>query len=91
MIIAIDYDDTYTRDPALWSTFINLAQYQKHTVYSVTCRHDTFENREEVQMPLPRTRHIFTGHSPKRWHMEQLGIRVDVWIDDMPETILHGR
>jgi hypothetical protein len=27
----------------------------------------------------------------KRWHMHQLGVNVDVWIDDLPECVKDGR
>ena len=34
---------------------------------------------------------FFTAGSPKRWYMEQQGLRIDVWIDDDPQSIVGGR
>ena len=91
MNIALDYDDTYTAAPRLWQILIDGAEFLGHTVYVVTCRHDTPENREDVQVPCVKPhRHFFTGHAAKRWFMEQKGIKIDVWIEDRPETILRG-
>lgn len=96
--IALDYDDTYTADPELWQMFIMRAEKRGHRVYIVTCRRDTDENRLEVYgdrestlTGLPWSRHIFTGLAPKKWFCEQRGIKIDIWIDDMPECIYLGR
>jgi hypothetical protein len=35
--------------------------------------------------------HYFTNLASKRWHMHQLGVNVDVWIDDLPECVKDGR
>lgn len=91
MIIAIDYDDTYTADPSMWDQIIERFAAWGHVVHLVTCRRDTEENRAEVCVEgIPRHRHIFTGLAAKKWFMEQRGIRVDVWIDDNPESIIRG-
>lgn len=94
----LDYDDTYTSDPELWQWFIRRAQGRGHTVYIVTCRHDTHENREEVYgdrestlTGLPWSRHIFTGFAAKKWFCEHRGLKIDIWIDDYPESIINGR
>lgn len=39
MIIALDYDGTYTADPALWDQFILLAIKNNHYVVCCTLRH----------------------------------------------------
>ena len=91
MIIALDYDRTYTADPLLWDRFIDRAAVQGHVVHLVTCRRDTPENRREVQaFGIPPYRHHFTGLAAKRWFMEQKGIHVDIWIDDDPDSITKG-
>lgn len=92
MNLALDFDDTYTKDPELWHEVIRLAELRGHRVYVVTCRRDTPENREIVRVPtLPPYRHYFTGLAPKRWYMQQQGIEIDVWIDDLPESVREGR
>lgn len=89
----IDYDDTFSSDPALWSDFIRIAESRGHRCYIVTCRRDTPENRDDIipQTGLPHYRHIFTGLSAKRWACEQRSISIDVWIDDDPKCIDQGK
>lgn len=92
MIIALDYDDTYTADPDLWDSFIENAVNSGHRVIVVTCRRDTRENRDECRVPdIAWNDHFFTNLSPKRWYMEDKEISVDIWIDDLPESIKEGR
>ena len=89
MRIAIDYDGTYTADRELWDRFIRDAKERGHSVLIVTSRRDTEENREEVQTngwPV-----IFTDMAAKKHHMDARGVWIDVWIDDEPEYIIHGR
>jgi hypothetical protein len=38
MIIALDYDNTYTRDTVLWDKFIINAQEREHKVQIITSR-----------------------------------------------------
>lgn len=85
MNIALDYDDTFTRDPAFWGGVIRWARSRGHRIFICTCR----AAKDNDDMALPCNMEIyFTGGSPKRKFMADLGIRVDVWIDDMPEMIL---
>lgn len=91
MIIAIDYDDTYTADPVMWDAVIHEMFIHGHIVYCVTCRRDTPENRERCSIIPDDVPIFFTGLKPKRTFMEKLGIKIDVWIDDMPESVEHGR
>lgn len=92
MTIAIDFDETYTADPVLWDTFIASAVERGHRVYCVTCRRDTEDNRDVVRIAcLPPHRHLFTGLSAKRWYCDKRGIKVDVWIDDLPRCVDEGR
>lgn len=91
---AIDYDETFTASPELWATFIREARNLRHKVYCVTCRVETEDSVDEMneafsrlgcQMPI-----IFTSHAPKKYAMDQRGIKIDVWIDDDPKTIIFG-
>lgn len=95
MIIAIDYDDTYSADPPLWDRFIEDAKSKGHEVHMVSCRRDTAQAREECRIPgLRFFEHHFTSMASKRWHMENKcrpPVKVDVWIDDLPESVKEGR
>jgi hypothetical protein len=44
-----------------------------------------------LECDMPGALVYMTSGSGKRWYMEQEGIKVDVWVDDSPEAIIHGR
>jgi hypothetical protein len=87
MIIALDYDDTFTADKELWTWFVDRARKSGHEVSFVTFRHkdnpargnndDILEDSRELGIPI-----IFTGGQQKKHHF-----RPDIWIDDMPILI----
>lgn len=92
--IAIDYDGTFTADPSLWSKFVASARALGHRIYMVTARRYTQENNDQInadldhydcQMPI-----VFTAHSSKMHVCEKRGIKIDIWIDDDPKTLVHG-
>jgi len=92
ILLAIDFDDTFTADPALWSAVIRLAKDGGHRVFCVSCRRETFENRAEMREALPEGVPIFlTSFAPKEYFMGSRGHKVDVWIDDYPLSISEGR
>lgn len=91
MIIAVDFDDTYTRDSLLWDGFREAARAAGHRVVMVTCRRDTDENRRLLAESAPDWPAFFTNLDPKREHMLRRGIAVDVWCDDDPRCILEGK
>lgn len=76
MLIALDYDKTYTADPALWNDFVQLAQDRAHTVKIVTMR---TPNEEIIDAPVEV---IYTSRVAKA-----SVIKADVWIDDSPYWI----
>jgi hypothetical protein len=92
--IAIDFDDTLTADSKLWEAFIKSATELGHTVYCVTARRDTDENRESIsewmRMHGIMLHVIYTALASKVWHMQKLGIRIDIWIDDDPKRCALG-
>ena len=94
MTIAIDFDDTFTADPVLWSAFIKSAKARGHKPMCVTGRRNSEENidlinaefdRWDCQMPV-----FFCNLSSKVDTMERHGVKIDVWIDDAPLTLVHG-
>ena len=92
MNISLDFDDTYTRDPAFWNSFIVGARGRGHHVYLVTAR--TPEQGQEVLDTvgkiLGKEYCFFTSMQGKKKYMWAQKIRIDVWIDDMPEMIVSG-
>jgi 5'(3')-deoxyribonucleotidase len=94
MNIAIDFDDTLTRDAALWIAFISAAKALEHRCMCVTARRDTAENIDIVDEWLRENRIelpvYFTSLGSKVEYMKKLGIKVDIWIDDSPRQCALG-
>ncbi len=91
MKISIDYDDTYTRDPAFWDNFARAALAKGHKVYCVSARGTQHmdEPKRSIGQIIGPDNCFGTGLRPKRhfmWHVH--GIYIDVWIDDQPEMIV---
>jgi acid phosphatase class B len=89
MNIGIDYDDTYTRDKVMWNDLIDRMCRRGHQVYLITWR---FPNEcNEVHLDLGgRVHGIYpTSRQAKEKFMYKHGIRIDVWIDDNPSSILY--
>jgi hypothetical protein len=84
MIIALDYDGTYTADPDLWDSFIHASHSRGHQVHVVTMRHES----EPVRMGAQPARIHYTDRRAKRPFMQSKGLSVQIWIDDMPDFIL---
>lgn len=88
MNIALDFDDTYTRDPILWDKFIDDALERGHDIRIVTFRRsdmrDPAINWIELKIPV-----IFTSFQQKRQFTDSIGWRPDIWIDDTPEYIVN--
>lgn len=83
MKIALDYDETYTRDPEFWDQFIDLASDFGHDVTCVTMRRP--QNKiEGLQIDV-----IYTSFKGKILYTQSLGIQFDIWIDDNPIWLLN--
>lgn len=82
MRIALDYDNTYTRDPGSWNIFIKNMAFAGHEVICVTMRRP----QEEVE-DIP-CKVYYTSRKAKEAYMKALDIKIDVWIDDCPTFIL---
>lgn len=92
MNISLDYDNTFTADPAIWAAVALQLREAGHTVYGVTMRTpaectltDTFSKYVQCVDEL-----VPTSRAGKQQYMQQLGITIDVWIDDRPDFILHS-
>jgi hypothetical protein len=91
LTIAMDFDDTFTADPHLWTSFIDTAKQRGHRVICVTARHRTDESRQEIKAALPEGVPVyFTEMGSKLDYMANQGVRVSVWCDDSPRTLVHG-
>ncbi len=90
MKIALDFDDTYTRDPEFWNKFIDDAKDRGHDIRIVTFRKSTMTDPalDWLASTIPV---IFTEYIQKRAFCNHMGFIVDVWIDDSPEFIVEPR
>jgi hypothetical protein len=85
MNIALDYDQTYTRDPKTWNEVIDTFQAGGHNVYVVTMRNSEGESKPVKEALANRVEGIFfTNRKAKQTFMFDRGISIDVWIDDTP-------
>lgn len=84
MLIALDYDGTYTEDPPLLDAFINAARDRGHEVHLVTMRAEC----EPIIMTAEVDRVHYTDRKAKYAYMRDQGLAVQIWIDDRPDFIL---
>lgn len=86
MVFAIDFDGTFAAAPDLFRAFALAARAAGHRCVLVTQR--TVEHRAAVDavvgdaLPI-----VFAGGQTKRMAAKRHGWKVDVWIDDDPESI----
>lgn len=86
MYIALDYDDTYTKDPELWLEFIKMARARGHQVRVATMRCE-FENDMDPRLTSEVPVDFCCGKA-KKITLEKRGLRPDIWIDDRPDWIV---
>jgi hypothetical protein len=77
MIIALDYDGTFTADPRLWTKFIVDATQAGHEVVCVTMR---FPHEAITNIPC---KVVYTSRKAK-----SVAFAADIWIDDKPLWLL---
>ena len=93
MIIAIDFDQTYTADRDTWDKILDILRDNGHVVYCVTCRAkwDTGSEQNGIARIRPRVLDVFfTDGEAKIEYMESKGYHIDIWIDDCPATVTGG-
>ena len=86
MIIAIDYDKTYTAAPELFDEMIKMFQASGHTVICVTSRPEVM-GQVVLDSIGKLVTVLFASGEWKQTFAKKLGFNVDIWVDDMPETI----
>lgn len=87
MRLAIDFDDTYTRSPALWDAFLRIAREDGHIVWCVTVH--KARQMEEVHASIGQIIGIDNCMPPESFpSADHLDTYVDTWIEDAPEMIV---
>lgn len=87
MLIAIDYDETYTRNPQMWDKVIDTLLWHGNKVICTTSRRETMGNWEEIGRELPTIPIVFCNYRAKAGEVRKAGYCVDIWIDDNPHSI----
>ena len=88
MLIALDYDGTYTLDKEFWNKFIAEAFNNNHDVICVTMRYDNLHESTEINNSIGKyCKVVFTGRKAKKEYLNSLDIYPDIWIDDNPQWI----
>jgi hypothetical protein len=93
LIIALDYDGTFTEDEVLWSNFILHCRNRGHRIIIVTMRYESeeigrnVESGKDVKWLIGADNVFFTSRMAKKPFMERLGIHVNIWIDDHPQAV----
>ena len=93
MIISIDYDDTYTRDPLFWNWVASKAIERGHDVWCVSARHKHHmdEAEQTIGLIIGPDKCLGTNGKAKRDTLfKERDVYADVWVDDMPETVSTG-
>lgn len=86
---ALDVDGTYTADPVLWDMFIESARRRGHEIVVVTYRYPHEDCEAIRRLAAQNLQIVFTGRKAKQRSVQELGIGIHVWIDDMPWCLLH--
>lgn len=89
LTIALDYDGTFTEEKIGWTWFIDMMTSLGHTVYFVTMRSKEHDWHDDFAPYWP-DKVIFCDGKPKKEVVENLGIKIDIWIDDNPFGIYRG-
>ena len=87
MLICFDYDHTYTEDPDLWNSIIEMMTIN-HEVICCSMRY------KEEGLYLEETigqlcKVFYSGRKAKKPYLLSIGLEPDIWIEDTPEFILY--
>lgn len=88
LLIALDYDGTYTADPKFWLEFIKFATARGHEVIVATMRNDDELDDMCDELFEVVNRVIPTNRNAKRTFLKSFGIEPHIWIDDQPHFIV---
>lgn len=80
MILAIDYDNTFSSYPEEFTALREMFQKNGHKVFIVTARDEKVEPIEDDLSGFDR---VFYTSGQAKAHV----VRADIWIDDSPVTL----
>jgi hypothetical protein len=84
MLICIDFDETYTADPKMWDSIIQIMKFSGHKVICATMRYPS-EGAEVQQYLGGKVDMIYyTSRKAKMVYLSEINVCPDIWIDDKP-------
>ena len=90
LLIAIDFDNTFSANVDMWRSIIGSCHYNKTARFIlVTGRNQSHDNADLYRAIRYSglTEVFFTSGEFKKQHLAKLGVHPDIWIDDSPGTI----
>lgn len=84
MIVGLDYDGTYSRDPKLFDSVVSQFLTAGHQVICITMR-----RFPEEAISIPNVEILYTARRAKANYAAEQDVHVDIWIDDKPQWILN--
>ena len=87
MLIALDYDETYTLDPEFWDAMISKAFSKGHSVICATMRYESKGADVVLALGNKVEKIIFTGRKAKHKFVQEARYYPSVWIDDSPHWL----
>ncbi len=85
MIFALDFDNTFDRDPELFREIVQLLRGRGHVAVCVTSRMAGIN--DAVEQMVGDVPVVYAGTRWKRAAARDAGYLVNVWIDDLPEYV----
>lgn len=91
LTIGLDFDKTITEDTRCFVELVKLFQKHGHKVIIVTARNKEEVARSDITQFLRRLNKppevIYTSRQGKEKFCKDMGIDIDIWIDDFPQLI----
>lgn len=88
-IVGVDFDETISDCEHGWLRVLETLEKVGYQVIVVTYRAPT-DWPEDLDFLRTKGYKVYmTGRQGKRRFLEKLGVKVDIWIDDTPESILY--
>ena len=85
MIVALDYDDTFTHKPAAWLAVISVLKLNGYKVIGATLRNRYQPVDENFLHSCDAV--VYCAGLAKDDTLADFGYAVDIWIDDKPRYI----
>jgi hypothetical protein len=96
VIVAFDIDRTLDLNPRAWSAAIAELRHFGVVCIAVTCR--SHRDRQVIEdffkeqgLYFLKGETYYTEGMSKLRYMQDIGVKVDVWVDDDPQSVLTGK